>query len=98
MGSDNPANGLKVIVVDLPTAYLVYLLGQDISSSVGDILMDFGNCRQSKIIPCEGLCARQSSGEPDGCNAIRGNCLFTAKSPIRRVGVTRIVKQGRKRP
>jgi hypothetical protein len=41
MGSDNPVNGLKVIAVDLPTAYPVYLLCQDISSSVGNILTDF---------------------------------------------------------
>jgi len=32
------------------------------------------------------LCARRSSGNPGGCDAIRGNCLFTAKSPTRRGG------------
>jgi len=53
MGSNNSANGLKVIVVNLSTADLVYLQCQDISSSVGNILTDFGNWRQLKIIPCE---------------------------------------------
>jgi hypothetical protein len=60
------------------------------------VLQASGN--KADAVPCERVCARPSSGNPGGCDAIRGNCLFTAKSPTRRVGVTRIVKQGRKRP
>ena len=51
MGSNNPANSIKVIAVNIPAAYLVCLLCQDISSSVGDILTNFGECRQSKNDP-----------------------------------------------
>jgi len=51
VGSNDPANSIKVITVNIPTAYLVCLLCQDISSNIGDILTNSGECRQSKNDP-----------------------------------------------